>query len=98
MNCGPISFHIEGVAVPGNNGGGPDTTDINLGTGLTANGTNVIGITTTSAAQCTTDTVMFTNTTSSSITLNNVLIPVNPNITITGPSPFPVTLVPGETF
>ena len=82
MTCGPVSIHVEGVAVPGSH----DTTHINLTTGLTGNGSNVIAISNTTGQTCVIDTVTFDNTTSAAVTVSQVLVGSNPNITLLGTS------------
>jgi len=94
--CDAVNIHIEGVAIPGHQN---DTTNINLGTGLTGNGTSVIGITNNTGAACVMDTLVFTNTTNAAMTINNLLIPTNPNITVLGSSMnFPATVQAGGTI
>jgi|GEM_PF-2206690 len=96
LTCGPITIHVEGVAVPGKMGS-RDTSDIDLGSQLTGNGTSVITITNPnfSVQSCVNDTIAVTNTTASTITINNMLIPSNANITLVG-NVTPVTLAPGQ--
>jgi hypothetical protein len=90
ITCDAVNIPIHGVAIPGHQN---DTTNINLGTGLTGNGTSVIGITNNTGAACVTDTLVFTNTTGAAMTINNLLIPTNPNITVLGSSMnFPATV------
>src|SRR5581483_162173 len=100
--CGPVSIHVEGVAVPGAGGNGlRDTSTVDLGLGLTGNGSNVIAITNPNPSlnACVNDTIVFTNTTNSTMTISNVLIPTNSNITLINTSmATPITLAAGQSF
>ncbi len=98
MTCGPITIHVEGVAVPGFRGD-HDTSDIDLGTGLTGNGTTVIGITKPTTTACVIDTLSFMNTTSNSITVGQIVIPSSQNFTLLGTSMnLPATVNAGGTL
>jgi hypothetical protein len=95
MDCGPISIHVEGVAVPH----GRDTTHGDLHTGLTANGTNVIAMATNPNLPCIKDTVIFDNTTPSTITVNNIVIPANSNFQLISTNPpFPAAVNAGSSI
>ena len=102
VQCQNVTIHLNGVAVPGPQNGGH--TDVNLGTGLTSNGTTVIPITNSGSTPCVTDTVTFTNTTSAAMTISNVMLGFNPNITLLGTSmgnisaTSPVTLNAGSSL
>ena len=95
LTCGPITIHVEGVAVPGRLGKGDhDTSDIDLGSQLTGNGTSIITITNPNfrTQACMNDTVTLTNTTSGTIKISNLLIPSNPNLMLVGNMNLPITL------
>ncbi|MDP4200561.1 MAG: choice-of-anchor D domain-containing protein [Bacteroidota bacterium] len=97
MTCGPITVHVEGVAVPGMLGN-RDTSDIDLGAGLTGNGTKVIGIVNNTGNACVIDTIMLVNTTSASIVVNQVILGQSTNFTLMNASSFPVTITPGSSL
>ena len=99
LTCGPITIHVQGVAVPGRLGHGDrDTSDIDLGTELTGNGTSIITITNPKFAteSCVNDTITLMNTTASTITINNILIPSNSNLSLVTNMSTPITIGSGQ--
>ena len=98
MTCGPIMVHVEGVAVPGFLNKDRDTSDIDLGRGETGNGTNVIGILNHSGNKCLADTITLVNTTSASITIEQILIPAGHFSLISTSMALPATLTAGSSL
>jgi hypothetical protein len=94
LTCGPITIHVEGVAV-----GGPNMHDTaNIDLGGSQNG-RVIPILGRGKNLCTIDTLYFTNTTNHAITVNNLFFLSNPNLTLLDSTmTFPMTVAAGSTL